>query len=222
MAQLILMSWSSGKDSAYALYLIQRDLKFQVYGLLTTINSKFSRVAMHSTRNKLLESQAAAAGLSVWKVAIPHPCTNDVYERAMAKICVRAKRRGISHVAFGDIFLQDVRKYRERNLRKVGLKWLFPLWKRTDTRRLALEIIDAGIKAKVVCVDTNVMAPEMVGREFDRAFLKELPRGVDPCAENGEFHTFCYDAPNFRSPVDLCLGRKKKSGRFLFIDMIPV
>lgn len=215
------MSWSSGKDSAYALYLIQRDLKFQVRGLLTTINSLFSRVAMHSTRKKLLEQQASAAGLPLWRVAIPHPCTNEIYERAMNGICVKAKRNGISHIAFGDIFLEDVRKYREKNLRKVGLKWLFPLWKRTDTRRLALEIIDAGIKARVICIDTNVMPSEMAGQDFDRDFLKELPRGVDPCAENGEFHTFCYDSPGFKHAVNLRLGRKKKSGRFLFIDMIP-
>jgi uncharacterized protein (TIGR00290 family) len=193
-----LVSWSSGKDSAWSLYLLQQNPEFRVTGLLTTLNAAFDRVAMHSTRREVLQAQAAAAGLPLHVVPLPWPCSNAEYETAMRTACDAALASGVQAIAFGDLFLEDVRRYREERLSGTGLTPIFPVWK-LDTRALAWEMIDAGVKARIVCIDPKKLPCEFAGRDLDEALLRELPDGVDPCGENGEFHTCVYAGPVFRS-----------------------
>ncbi|MBI4244128.1 MAG: adenine nucleotide alpha hydrolase [Planctomycetes bacterium] len=214
-----LISWSTGKDSAYSLFLTQKFQKFKVSGLLTTVNKQFSRVAMHSTRYELLQLQAKSVELPIWKVDIPYPCPNNVYEQRMKEICSKAKQKRITRIIFGDIYLEDIRTYRETNLKSIGLKWYFPLWKKNPSK-LAVEMISAGIKAKIICIDRSKLDRKFLGRDYDLDFLNDLPKSVDPCAERGEFHTFCYDAPNFKFPVCVKLGQFKRHKQFRFIDLI--
>src|SRR6516225_7504654 len=187
----ILLSWSSGKDSAWALHLLRRQDQYEIAGLVTTVNSAFDRVAMHSTRRALVEQQAEAAGLPLQIVNLPWPCANADYERIMKKVCDQAVAQGITGFAFGDLFLADIRAYRERQLQGTGLKPIFPLWQ-MPTPDLAREMIAPGLRAKLVCVDPAKLAQEFVGRDFDNQLLAELPPGVDPCGENGEFHSFVH------------------------------
>jgi uncharacterized protein (TIGR00290 family) len=215
----ILVSWSSGKDCAWALHLLRQQPDVEVIGLLTTINAEFDRVAMHGTRRAILEAQADAAGLSLWVVPLPWPCSNEDYEQRMAEVCLRAVREGIEAIAFGDLFLQDVRAYRERQLKATGIEPLFPLWE-IPTAELARAMIAGGLRAKLVCVDSRQLDPAFAGREFDTALLNDLPSTVDPCGERGEFHSCVYDGPMFSHPIALEAGEIVNRDGFIFSDFI--
>lgn len=217
----ILLSWSSGKDSAWALHVLRRSRPGAVAALLTTLNADVSRVAMHGVRQHVLEAQAHAARLPLRVVHIPNPCSNEIYERRMGAAVADAVADGFTHVAFGDLFLQDIRRYRERQLAGTGLEPLFPLWD-LPTRALAEQMVDAGLRAHLACVDTRVIAPAFVGRQFDRRLLRDLPPGVDPCGENGEFHTCVYDGPMFSNPVDMRVGRTEFRDAFIWADLVTI
>ena len=213
----ILLSWSSGKDSAWALHLLNRQHPGAVAALLTTINEAVDRVAMHAVRREVLEAQAAAAGLPLIVVPIPHPCSNEEYETRMRRAVSAAVDDGFTHVAFGDLFLEDVRKYREDRLAGSGLQPLFPVWG-IPTTTLAGEMIAAGLRARLACVDTRVLDASFIGREFDRALLKDLPSSIDPCGENGEFHSCVYAGPMFRAPLQLVAGEIVTRAPFVWRD----
>jgi uncharacterized protein (TIGR00290 family) len=213
----VLLSWSSGKDSAWTLHLLRRDPSIELCGLLTTLNAEFDRVAMHGTRRSVLEAQAAAAGLPLWIVPLPWPCSNEIYEQRMAEACARAIRERISAVAFGDLFLTEVRAYRERQLAPTGLEPLFPLWE-IPTDALARAMIAGGLRARLSCVDTEQLPGEFAGREFDSDLLLDFPTGVDPCGERGEFHTCVYAGPMFATPLTLKSGETVIRERFVFAD----
>lgn len=215
-----LVAWSSGKDSAWSLHVLRRQGDVEVAGLLTTVNVSFGRVAMHAVRRELLEAQARAAGLPVRAVPIPHPCPNDVYEIAMAAALAEARADGIEAVAFGDLFLEDIRRYREERMAPMGLRPLFPLWGR-PTRALAEEMIGAGLRARLTCVDPRVLDASFAGRAFDRDLLSTLPSGVDPCGERGEFHTFAWDGPMFGHPIRVRVGEVVEREGFVFADLLP-
>ncbi len=215
----VLLSWSSGKDSAWTLHALRRDPAIEICGLLTTLNSEFDRVAMHGVRRAVLEAQAAAAGLPLWIVPLPWPCPNEVYEQRMAETCERAIREGIQAVAFGDLFLEDVRAYRVRQLAPTGLEPLFPLWQ-LPTDALAREMIAAGLRARISCVDTKQLPAAFAGREFDEDFLRDLPPQADPCGERGEFHTCAYAGPMFSAPLPLTTGEIVTRGGFTFADFV--
>ena len=216
----LLLSWSSGKDSAWALHCLRRRGEFEVAGLLTTFNQAFDRVAMHSTRRALVEAQARAAGLPLHAVPLPWPCSNEQYECAMRAACDAAVKSGIEAIAFGDLFLEDVRRYREERLRGTGLTPVFPLWA-METQRLAAEMVANGLRAQVVCVDPRKLPAEFAGRAFDSEFLRDLPAGVDPCGENGEFHTFVSAGPMFREPIPVERGEVVERDGFVFADVRP-
>jgi len=215
----VLLSWSSGKDSAWSLYLLRQDPRFEVVGLLTTLNEAFDRVAMHAVRRELLEAQARAAGLPLQVVSIPWPCSNEEYEGIMATVCAKARQAGVEAVAFGDLFLRDIRAYRERQLEGTGLEPLFPLWN-MNTRELAQAMIAGGLRAKLTCVDPKRLSPAFATREFDQQLLDELPEGTDPCGENGEFHSFVYAAPVFDRPLLIRMGDVVERDGFVFADMV--
>ncbi len=214
----ILLAWSSGKDSAWALHVLRQGGDYEVVGLLTTFNAAFDRVAMHAVRRQLVEAQAAAVGVPLWPVYIPWPCSNEVYERQMTAACERAVKEGVEAIAFGDLFLEDVRAYRERNLAPTGLTPLFPLWK-IPTDKLVREMIAAGQRAVITCVDPAKLGCEFAGREIDLALVDALPEGVDPCAENGEFHSFAFAGPQFLRPLDICVGEIVDRDGFVFADV---
>ncbi len=216
----ILLSWSSGKDSAWALHLLRQRSDCEIVGLLTTLNSEFDRVAMHGTRRSVLEAQAKAAGLLLWDVLLPWPCSNADYEARMREVCARAANENVNAVAFGDLFLEDVRAYRETQLRDTGLQPLFPLWQ-VPTAALAREMIAGGLRAKLTCVDTRQLSQDFVGRDFDERLLSDLPGEVDPCGERGEFHTCVYSGPMFNAPIDLEAGEIVIRERFAFADFVP-
>src|SRR5262245_47208425 len=201
----VLLSWSSGKDSAWSLYMLRQDPDLDVVGLLTTINEAFDRVAMHAVRRDLLEAQAEAARLPLKVIRIPWPCSNEQYERNMGEACAQARAGGVDAVAFGDLFLRDIRAYRERQLEGTGLEPLFPLWN-LDTCDLAQAMIAGGLRAKLTCVDPKRLARAFAGRDFDQQFLDDLPSEVDPCGENGEFHSFVYAAPVFDKTLPIRMG----------------
>jgi uncharacterized protein (TIGR00290 family) len=213
----VLLSWSSGKDSAWSLHLLRRQPSVEVAGLLTTFNEAFDRVAMHAVRRTLVEKQAESAGIPLWSVPLPWPCSNAEYEKRMAEACRRAVAEGIEGIAFGDLFLADIRAYRERQLAGTGLEPLFPLWQ-MPTADLAREMIDGRLRARLTSVDPKKLSGEFAGREFDARLLADLPAAVDPCGENGEFHTFVYDAPVFRAPVPVAAGEVVERDGFVFAD----
>jgi len=215
-----LLSWSSGKDSAWALHVLRQRADVSVVGLVTTINAAFDRVAMHGVRRALVEAQAAAAGLPLHVLEIPYPCPNAEYERVMGAFVAEQAAAGVEAMAFGDLFLEDIRRYRETKLAGTGIASLFPLWG-IETGRLAREMIDGGLEAYVACLDPRKMPEKFAGRRFDRALLAELPAGVDPCAENGEFHTFASAGPMFRSPIAVEPGEVVTRDGFVFCDLIP-
>jgi uncharacterized protein (TIGR00290 family) len=216
----ILFNWSSGKDSAMALYILMQDPQYAVKALLTTITKDYDRISMHGVRTRLLVQQAKSLKIPLKKVIIKKDVSNKEYEIQMAKVLAQYKKAGITALAFGDIFLEDLRKYREDNLKKAGLKAIFPIWKR-DTRVLADQFIGMGFKAIVTCVDTKVFDGKFAGCQFDPAFIQALPKSVDPCGENGEFHTFVYDGPIFHQPVRFKKGRRTlREKRFMFCDLI--
>jgi uncharacterized protein (TIGR00290 family) len=220
MAPKAIVSWSSGKDAAWALHEVRRAREVEVVGILTTVTTPFARVSMHAVREALLDRQAAALGLSCRKVQLPWPCPNGVYEAAMAAALAAARADGVTHVVFGDLFLADVRAYREAKLAGTGIAPLFPLWGR-DTARLAREMIDGGLRASLTCVDPRALDGSFAGRAFDGALLADLPAGVDPCGENGEFHTFAWAGPMFASPVAVAPGEVVQRDGFVFADLVP-
>jgi uncharacterized protein (TIGR00290 family) len=215
-----LLAWSSGKDSAWSLHVLRQQGDVEVAGLLTTVNESFGRVAMHAVRRELLEAQARAAGVPLHVVPIPYPCPNETYEVAMAGALAAARAAGIEAVAFGDLFLEDIRRYREERMAPTGLRPLFPLWGR-PTRALAGEMIDGGLRARLACVDTRRLDAAFAGREFDRFLLRDLPADVDPCGERGEFHSFAWDGPMFDRPVPVAVGEVVHRDGFVFADLLP-
>ena len=206
-----LLSWSSGKDSAWTLHVLRQRGEMDVVGLLTTVNLVHDRVAMHAVRSELLRLQAEAVGLPVWTVPIPSPCT----------ALERAKGEGVTRMAFGDLFLDDIRRYREDKLRGTGIEPLFPIWQ-MPTDLLAREMIAGGLKARLTCVDPRALARDFAGRAFDSALLEDLPSSVDPCGERGEFHTFAHDGPMFHRPVPVELGEVVERDGFVFADLLPI
>lgn len=214
----VLVSWSSGKDSAWTLYVLQQSDEYEVVGLLTTINTKFNRVAMHGTRCEVLQAQAEAAGLPLWPAPLPWPCSNGQYEQAMRAACARAVKEGIEAIAFGDLFLEDVRRYREEHLAGTGLNPIFPLWK-INTAELVRTMLRAGVKARIVCVDPKKLPKEFAGLDLDKLLLQKLAPEIDPCAENGEFHTCAYAGPMFRSPIAIENGEVVERDGFIFADV---
>ena len=214
----ILLSWSSGKDSAWALHLLNQQYPGAVAGLLTTVNEAMDRVAMHGVRTAVLEAQARAAGLPLHVVRIPHPCPNEIYEAQMRAAIADACAGGFTHAAFGDLFLEDIRRYREEKLAGTGLEPLFPVWG-IPTRELAEQMIDGGLRARLACVDTRKLDASFVGREFDRALLRDLPASIDPCGENGEFHSCVYAGPMFTHPVELEAGVSHAVAPFVWRDL---
>ena len=216
----ILLSWSSGKDSAWALHLLNQQHPGGVAALLTTINEAYDRVAMHGVRASLLQAQADAAGLSLWRVPIPNQCTNEKYEASMRDACARAVAEGFTHVAFGDLFLEDIRRYRVERLEGTGLTPLFPVWQ-IPTPDLARTMIASGLRARLAVVDTRVLDASFAGRDFDASLLADLPPTVDPCGENGEFHTCVYAGPMFRNPIEVEVGEIVRREPFVFRDIKP-
>jgi uncharacterized protein (TIGR00290 family) len=214
----ILLSWSSGKDSAWSLHLLRRHAEYEIAGLLTTFNQAANRVAMHAVRRELVEAQADAAGVPLWAVDLPWPCSNADYERIMKAQCEAAVAAGIEAVAFGDLFLTDIRAYREKQLESTALNPVFPVWG-LPTRELATSMIQAGVRARLTCVDPRQLAPEFAGREFDRQLLADLPSGVDHCGENGEFHTFVYAGPMFDRAIPVESGEIVTRDGFVFADI---
>jgi len=218
--QPTLLSWSSGKDSAWSLHLLRRNPNYRVDALLTTFNSTASRVAMHAVRRELAEAQAERTGIPLWSVDLPWPCSNAVYEGLMQGVCDRALAAGITAMAFGDLFLEDIRAYREKQLEPTGITPVFPVWQ-IPTAQLARDLVDAGVRAKVTCVDPSKLDASFAGREYDMEFLFDLPPSVDPCGENGEFHTFVYDAPVFSSAIAIRSGEIVTRDGFVFADVLP-
>lgn len=214
-----LLSWSSGKDSAWALHLMRRDSGIEVAGLFTTVNEEFGRVAMHGVRRSVLEAQAEAAGLPLHVIDLPWPCPNTEYEKRMGAFVESARADGVEAMAFGDLFLEDIRAYREARLEGTGLAPLFPLW-RMPTGRLARDMIAAGLRARVTCVDPGKLDASFAGRAFDAEFLADLPEGVDPCGENGEFHTCVHAGPMFAAPLDIAGGAVLERDGFVFADVM--
>jgi uncharacterized protein (TIGR00290 family) len=216
----ILLSWSSGKDSAWSLHLLRQRGECEVVGLLTTFNEAAGRVAMHAVRRALVEQQAAAAGIPLWAVPLPWPCPNQQYESLMAQACAKAVVERIEGIAFGDLFLEDVRAYRERQLQGTGLEPIFPVWG-LPTRDLARQMIASGLQAKLTCIDTARLPPSFAGSDFDEAFLASLPEGIDPCGERGEFHSFVYAGPMLNHPLSVSVGETVLRDHFAFVDLTP-
>ncbi len=219
--QKCLVSWSTGKDSAWLVHVLRHREDIELAGMLTTVNEKYSRVAMHAVREELLEAQADALRLPLWKVPIPSPCPNETYERAMRSAVDRAVAEGFTHIAFGDLFLEDIRRYREERLAGTGLTPIFPLFG-LDTARLAREMIAGGLRARLTCVNPRVLDARFAGREFDASLLDELPAGIDPCGERGEFHSFAYAGPMFSASIPIVSGEIVERDGFVFADVLPV
>lgn len=214
----ILLSWSSGKDSAWTLHVLRQQGEYEIVGLLTTFNQAADRVAMHAVRRELVERQAVATGLPLWNVPLPWPCSNERYEMLMAETCARAVTSGIEGIAFGDLFLEDVRQYREKQMKDTGLQPIFPLWQQ-PTRELAKAMIASGLRAKLTCVDTQKLDASFAGREFDEALLAALPHAVDHCGENGEFHSFVYAGPMLSDDIPVSVGQSVVRDQFVFADL---
>ncbi len=215
------LSWSSGKDSAWALHVTRQQGELELVALVTTINHAFDRVAMHGVREALVDAQAERAGLPLVKVPIPYPCPNEVYEQAMAAAMARARDEGVTHVVFGDLFLQDIREYREKQLARCAMTPVFPLWK-LDTPRLAREMVAGGVEAWLACVDPRKLNREFAGGKFDAALLDRLPPGVDPCGEYGEFHTFAAAGPMFASAIGVRAGEIVERDGFVYADLVAI
>ena len=223
MPEPVLVAWSGGKDSALALRAVLLDPSLEVEALLTTVTREYDRISVHGVRRSLLHAQARALGLPLLEMEIPATCDNETYEAALADVLRAARERndGLHRCVFGDLFLEDVRRYREERLASLGMQPIFPLWGR-DTSKLAREFIDDGFRAAVVCVDTTALDASFSGREYDASFLAELPPSVDPCGENGEFHTFVFDGPLFPKRVDFTIGETVvRDERFVYTDLVP-
>jgi uncharacterized protein (TIGR00290 family) len=220
MATKVVMAWSGGKDSACALWRLQQDNRYEITGLLTTLTEGFDRISMHGVRRELLTAQAQALGLPVYEVWIPQGASNEVYEQRMGSMIEQIVSEGVEAVAFGDLFLEDIRAYREKMLAPTGLEPLFPLWG-APTAALARRIIADGFRAVLACVDPRAVPAEFAGREYDETLLGEMPPEADLCAERGEFHTFVYDAPNFAAPIAFTRGEVVEREGFVFADLLP-
>lgn len=215
-----LLSWSSGKDSAWTLHALRQRSDVEVVGLVTTVNQLYDRISIHAVRTELLQRQAEAAGLPLYLIGLPHPCTNADYEAAMETFISQAKREGIECMAFGDLFLADIREYREARLAGTGITPLFPLWQ-LNTTELAREMVRAGLRAVITCVDPQQLPASFSGREFNEQFLNDLPAHIDPCGERGEFHSFVWDGPMFQSAVRVELGEICEREGFVYADVLP-
>jgi uncharacterized protein (TIGR00290 family) len=215
----ILLSWSSGKDSAWSLHVIRQRGEYEVVGLLTTFNEVADRVAMHAVRRELVERQAAAVGLPLWAVPMPWPCSTQQYESLMAQSCAKAAAEGVEGIAFGDLFLEDVRAYREKQMENAGLEAIFPVWG-LPTGALAHEMVSAGMRAKLTCINAEKLDRSFVGREFDEDLLAALPGEVDSCGERGEFHSFVYAGPMFGAALPVIVGETVAQGQFVFADLV--
>ncbi|MEW6284907.1 MAG: ATP-binding protein [Chloroflexota bacterium] len=222
MNSRLLLSWSSGKDSAWTLHAIRQQPAVEIIGLLTTFNETNNRVAMHGVRMELVEKQAEAAGIPLWSVPLPFPCSNEEYETRMRAVIERARSEGVTHIAFGDLFLEDIRAYRERMMAGTGIQPIFPLWRaRDDSKALAEEMLAGGLRAALTTVDPKQLAPSFAGRLYDERLLAELPPSVDPCGENGEFHTFCFAGPMFQHSIPIQIGETVTRDGFVFTDILP-
>ena len=215
------ISWSSGKDSAYALHVARQQDEVEIVGMLTTLSETFARVSMHGVREVLLDAQAQAVGLPAVKVYIPSPCPNEIYEAKMAAAMDEAKAQGITHMVFGDLFLEDIRDYRLAKLSPIGVDCVFPLWLR-DTTELAKEMVSAGLRATITTVDPKKLDRSFAGRTFDETLLGDLPDGVDPCGENGEFHTVATHGPMFSTGIGTVAGEVVERDGFIFADVLPI
>lgn len=220
MTQRVLLSWSSGKDSAWTLHVLQQQPDVEIVGLLTTLNEAADRVAMHAVRHEILRAQAESVGVPLWSIMLPYPCPNTEYEKRMAGAMQRAEDEGVTHVAFGDLFLEDVRDYRIRNFENSRLEPIFPIWKE-PTETLARQMVDSGLDAYVTCVDPKQLDGVFVGRKFNHQFLDDLPGNVDACGENGEFHTCVLDGPMYREPIKASPGEIIERDGFFFADLVP-
>jgi uncharacterized protein (TIGR00290 family) len=219
MKRKTMLSWSSGKDSAWTLYQLQKDPDIDLQGLFCTVNSAFNRVAMHAVRTELLQVQAEHIGLPLQNIEIPYPCSNEQYEEIMAQFVDGVKVEGIEQFAFGDLYLEDVRSYREEKLTGTAIRPIFPIWG-IPTDQLAREMVASGLKTVITCVDPKQLSEEFIGRQYDQAFLDDLPDGVDPCGENGEFHSFVFAGPMFKEPMQIALGEVVNRDGFIFIDVV--
>lgn len=215
-----IISWSSGKDSAFSLHVVREQAELELVALFTTMNRVHDRVAMHAVRRQLVRAQAESARLPLWEVEIPGPCSNEEYEAAMRGLVDRARSLDVDVVVFGDLFLEDIRRYREERLQGTGLRPVFPLWG-VETGLLSTRMLDAGLSAIVTCIDPKKLAHSCAGRRWDRAFVAELPQGVDPCGENGEFHTFVTHGPMLREPLQVTVGETVERDGFVFADVLP-
>lgn len=215
-----IVSWSSGKDSAFALFKVMQSREFEVVAMLTTVTSNYDRVSMHGVRTELLRRQSKSLGLPLIEVEIPAKCTNEIYEAKMREAMSRVKASGVEHVIFGDIFLEDVRKYREEKLSGTGISPVFPLWGE-KTSNLAHDIIESGIRARVSCLDPEKLNRNLGGALFNEDFVESLAENVDPCGENGEFHTFVESSPLFSKPIAISVGESVQRDRFLYTDLLP-
>lgn len=213
------MSWSSGKDSAWALYQLQQDPEIDLVGLFCTVNSEFNRVAMHGVRVELLEKQAKSIGLPLEIIEIPYPCNNTDYEKIMGQFVKKAKSKHIKYFAFGDLFLEDVRSYREEKLKGSGIKPIFPIWG-VPTDKLLGEMINSGLKAVITCINPKQIPEQFAGKELDKNFLSALPKNIDPCGENGEFHSFVFDGPMFKEKINIFVGEIVQRDNFVFADIL--
>jgi uncharacterized protein (TIGR00290 family) len=216
----VVFSWSGGKDSAMALHRLQRDPEFEVIALLTTVTEEYERISMHGVRRELLQRQAQSIGLPLEEVRIPPQCVNAIYEQRMGAAIERFRGQSVRHVAFGDIFLEDLRAYREQKLLSADMTAIFPIWK-VDTRELAARFLNEKFRAVAVCIDPRKLDRSFAGRELDESFFRDLPPGVDPCGENGEFHTYVFDGPIFRAPIALQTGSVVERDSFVFCDVLP-
>ena len=214
-----MLSWSSGKDSAWALHVMRQDPDITIDGLFTTVNQEFDRVAMHAVRVALLQQQADSIGLPIQLIPIPHPCSNADYAKIMNEFVAREKERGVECFAFGDLFLEDIREYREKALSGTGIAPIFPIWG-SDTRLLSVTMLESGLRAQITCVDPSQLAPEYCGREYNASFLTDLPPGVDPCGEKGEFHSFAFDGPIFGHKINIKVGETTTRDNFVFTDLL--
>jgi uncharacterized protein (TIGR00290 family) len=216
-----LVAWSGGKDSAWALHVLRRQPEIEIAGLFTTIDEERDRVAVHAVPTSLLRLQAASAGVALHTIGVPRSCPNAVYEAALARFIEGAKREGVTHLAFGDLFLEDIRRYRERQFAGSGVELLFPLWG-LPTRRLAQEMTDEGLRALIVCVDLRRAPRAWAGAAFDGRFVASVPSGIDPCGENGEFHTFVHEGPMLSAPLEVKAGPVSEAGGFAYADLAPL
>jgi len=218
----VLLSWSGGKDSAMALYALLESGRYEIVSLLTTVSRQYDRISHHGVRVELLEQQATVIGIPLHKLYLPQAnCSLEDYEAMMKKTMIEYKSKGVLTVAFGDIFLQDLRKYRERNLAKVGMKAIFPNW-HIDTAELFRKFVDLGFKAYLTCIDSEKLGKDFTGRPFDADLIRDLPDGVDPCGENGEFHSYVYDGPIFQRPVGVDIGDVILRDVRYFADLMPI